>query len=81
VVDVTGRIVNDNQPETISLVWERDATELQDWQCPAQGRRSFHWSGRQVFNAGSQITFACPGTTPEGAHCDASITAYQLALP
>jgi hypothetical protein len=82
VHDVSGRMVNDTQPTLLGLVWGTDAHDLYDWQCPAYGRRPFHWRGRQVINAGGRIVVTCPGTTSgSGPFCVGAVTGQQLSLP
>ena len=81
VVDIQARMINDNAPMTLGLIGATTDSQCWHWECPSFGRKSFHWSGRQVVGTGQQLIFTCEGAAGDPGEIFGQVTGYELSVP
>lgn len=82
VTDIAGRMVNDGNFAILGCIAGSFlGVPFAAWQCPGQGRRSFHWRGRQVIGALDSLQFQSEGVSGAAGTITIRVTGYVLTLP
>jgi hypothetical protein len=80
VTDIQARMINDGAPHTLGLIIGLGFGNPWSWQCPAFGRNTVHWHGRQVVDNGDTLLIQSDGLSGDPGECDVEITGYDVTV-